>query len=301
MPLRDSPAQGVVYALFRNREDALVGEEQLFDSALGRGVSAVRRVTLERGTVKGGDSALQASARVLSWFGQTCSHSRCRSTAVLGMCRKRRRLPAWAGGVGLAEGAGRSQATWPLSLCFCCSRICLQSDNAAGSMAARGLHLVPVGLHGEDAFTGSILVTGSSGMPCSAASCLEAHCDGGRVVVKPGSTRRERLVRDWWGRQSSATAIRHMQHHMNTHEHPLLSYHCHGIIHRFDIRFLDSATTVHTSSPPYMQILPMRKPTTPHISTKATRSTDESPWLAAMDRSKMQMGLLTLREYAGRG
>jgi hypothetical protein len=45
----------------------------------------------------------------------------------------------------------------------------------------RGLHLVPVGLHVDDAFTGLMLAKDGSCMPQSVASCLKAHRLVGRV------------------------------------------------------------------------------------------------------------------------
>jgi hypothetical protein len=51
---------GIMDALFRDGKDALLGEEELLDRAIGRRMSAVRSVAFEMRTVKGRDASLQS-------------------------------------------------------------------------------------------------------------------------------------------------------------------------------------------------------------------------------------------------
>ena len=58
VPLCESATVGIVDALFRDGENALLGEEKLLDGAIGRRMSAVRGVAFEVRAVKGRDAPL---------------------------------------------------------------------------------------------------------------------------------------------------------------------------------------------------------------------------------------------------
>jgi pantoate kinase len=53
-------------ALSGHREDALIGEEELFNGAIGCGMATERGVSVELRSVKGGDAALSLLA-VSDW------------------------------------------------------------------------------------------------------------------------------------------------------------------------------------------------------------------------------------------
>jgi hypothetical protein len=65
MPLCKPTAVGVVNALLRDREDALLGEEELLDGAFGKRMTAIGRVTFEVRPVEGDDPSLYG--RRVSW------------------------------------------------------------------------------------------------------------------------------------------------------------------------------------------------------------------------------------------
>ena len=81
----------VMYALLRDRYYALLGEEELFDRAVGDDVSAIGSIALEVWSIEGGDPALPMykPAGIRSWHDRTYSHGCCRSTAVLEWYRMR--------------------------------------------------------------------------------------------------------------------------------------------------------------------------------------------------------------------
>jgi hypothetical protein len=58
MPLCQAAAVGVVNALPRDREDASVGEQKLFDGTFGGCMGAIRGVALELWAIEGRDATL---------------------------------------------------------------------------------------------------------------------------------------------------------------------------------------------------------------------------------------------------
>lgn len=69
MPLCESAAVGVMDALFRDGEDALLGEEKLLDRTVGRRMSAVRSVAFEVRAVEGRDAPLRRCQSHGTWHG----------------------------------------------------------------------------------------------------------------------------------------------------------------------------------------------------------------------------------------
>jgi len=61
VPLCESAAVGIVNALFRDGENALLGEEELLDGAIGRRMSAVRGIAFEVRAVERRDTPMVVS------------------------------------------------------------------------------------------------------------------------------------------------------------------------------------------------------------------------------------------------
>lgn len=152
MPLCYAAPVGVVYALFRDREDALLGEEELLDRPFGRSMTAVGGVSLESCAVERGNAPLHRCESVQQgWRQLRCSRGCCRSTAVLETCQRQRSLRAWEGGVVLEEAAARMQAVDA----FISYRSLRNAAHVVrGASSIGGAYLVPVRLHSDSTFAG---------------------------------------------------------------------------------------------------------------------------------------------------
>lgn len=100
---------GVMDALLGDGEDALVGEEELLNRAVGRRVSAIRGISFKVRSIKGRDPSLGSVSCNALQAGRvrTYSHGCYLSIAVLGLCQKRMWIWARQGDVVLGAAVER--------------------------------------------------------------------------------------------------------------------------------------------------------------------------------------------------
>lgn len=147
MPVSEAATVRVVNALFRDGEDALVGEEKLLDGPIGRSMSAVRGISLEVWSVEGRDPALCVVSYPVPEAGRvrTYSHGCYPSRAAPASCQ--RQMSRWArrGHVVRVVAVERLLAV-DLS-----ATMRLHCVVFVAGQAWEGPYLVPVRLHGESA------------------------------------------------------------------------------------------------------------------------------------------------------